>query len=218
MLDPRATRRPVHPVLWIIGGAMLFFEVLFAAVSAGHVSPLLSRGHLYAGFAFFDPLFEIAVRGHGLHPQLLWSLATHAFLHGGWMHLLLNLAAFLGLGHLICSSAGARALVAIFFVSAAAGALTFAVISDFQGPMVGASGAIFGFLGTVTAWQERGLRRAGLPRTEIWQRILGLIALNALLDLGLGGMLAWEAHLGGFVGGWLMAYAFPPRAVARARA
>jgi len=217
MFDPAITRRPVHPVLWLMAGVMMAFELLFAAVEAGHVTPLLSRWQAYVAFAFFDPVFEMALQGYAVDPRLFWTPLTHAFLHGGWMHLLLNTAAFLGLGHFICSSAGLRAVLLIFAVSAISGALAFALISDFSGPMVGASGAIFGFLGAVTAWQERGLRRAGLDRTVIWQRVLGLVALNALLDLGLGGMLAWEAHLGGFVGGWLMAYACPPRAPARLR-
>ena len=218
MFDPSVTRRPVHPVLWLMAGVMLGFELLFAAVDAGYAPRLLSRMHVYAVLAFHDPVFEGALAGLGVHPQLLWSVVSHAFLHGGWMHLLLNLAVFLGLGHLITSAAGVRAMGVTFLVCAAAGALTFAAISDFQGPMVGASGAIFGFLGTVTSWQEQTLRRAGLDRTVIWQRILGLVALNALLDLALGGMLAWEAHLGGFVGGWLMAYAFSPGRAPRVRA
>ncbi|HUF86879.1 MAG TPA: hypothetical protein VMM59_05805, partial [Thermohalobaculum sp.] len=40
------------------------------------------------------------------------------------------------------------------------------------------------------------------------------VALNLILDLGLGGLLAWEAHLGGWIAGWLLAYVFPPRGAA----
>ncbi len=63
----------------------------------------------------------------------------------------------------------------------------------------------------ITAWQEQALRRAGIGRAPIWKRIAGLVALNLILALGLGGLLAWQAHLGGWVAGWLLAYAFPPR-------
>ena len=36
----------------------------------------------------------------------------------------------------------------------------------------------------------------------LWQSLLGLAVLNAVLWAALGGLLAWEAHLGGFVAGW----------------
>ena len=218
MLDRALTRQPVHPILWAIAGTMIALEVVFHAVSAGYLSPFLSRWHGYALFAFFDPMFEAATHGAGVSLHLLWSFLTHAFLHGGWLHLALNVAAFLGLGHMISRAAGIGPFLVIFAVTAACGALAFALLSDFRGPMVGASGVVFGFLGTVTSWQEIALRRAGLPRTEVWQRVFGLMLLNGILDLAMGGMLAWEAHLGGFIGGWAIAWAYPPRAAGAARA
>ena len=45
----------------------------------------------------------------------------------------------------------------------------------------------------------------------IWRRIGGLVVLNAALAFGLGGLLAWQAHLGGWVAGWLLAGVFRPR-------
>lgn len=204
-------RQPVHPVLWAMALSMVLFEVLFWAVDQGWVTPALSRYRIYAVFAFWDPYFEIARTTGQVPAQLVWSFVTHAFLHGDWLHLGMNVAAFLGLGHAVSRAAGIGPTLALFVVTASAGALTFGLLTDFPGPLVGASGAIFGYLAVLTAWQERMLRTMRLPRTEIWQRILGLIILNAALDFGLGGMLAWEAHLGGFVAGWAMAGLYPPR-------
>ena len=59
--------------------------------------------------------------------------------------------------------------------------------------------------------QERALRHAGLSRSPIWRRIAALVLLNILLLFGLGGLLAWEAHLGGWVAGWLLALVIRPR-------
>lgn len=211
MIDRNLAGRRVHPILWIAAGAMVAPELLFAAADAGLVGRPLDRIHAYAGFAWWDIVFEMARREGVLPLQLTWSLVTHAFLHGGWLHLMMNAAAFLGLGHAISQLAGIRAAAAIFAVSAAAGALAFSLITDHGGPLVGASGAVFGYIAVLTAWQEQALRRFGHDRTAIWSRILGLVAINALLHFGMGGMLAWEAHLGGFVAGWLMALVFPPR-------
>jgi len=64
MIDRSVTRRPVHPVLWAMAGLMIGLEVLFAAVEAGLAPAVLSRGHAYAVFAFYDLLFEAALAGH----------------------------------------------------------------------------------------------------------------------------------------------------------
>ncbi|HUS54089.1 MAG TPA: rhomboid family intramembrane serine protease [Thermohalobaculum sp.] len=208
--DTAPPRTPAHPVLWIMVAVMIGFEVMFAAVEAGLAPESLGRWPVYLQLAFFDLVFEYARSGNGVEPQVVWSLLTHAFLHGGWLHLALNGAAFLGLGHALVQAIGIERFLAIFAVTACAGALTFGLIANTNGPMVGASGAIFGMFAVLTAWQERMLRLTGLSRASIWKRIGGLVAFNAALAFGLGGLLAWEAHLGGWIAGWLMAMVIRP--------
>ena len=111
----------------------------------------------------------------------------------------------------LLQAVGIVRFLAIFVVCAVAGALAFGFIAEANGPMVGASGVIFGLLAVITAWQECALRLAGRSRAMIWKRIAGLVAINVLLAFGLGGLLAWEAHLGGWVAGWLLAGMFRPR-------
>jgi len=208
-------RHPVHPVLWIMIAIMIGFEMMFSAVDAGLVPEALAeslgRWPVYQRLAFFAIPFQYALAGRGLDPETVWSLLTHAFLHGGWLHLAVNGAAFLGLGKALEEAVGIGRFLVIFAVSAVAGALTFGVLSDSPYPMVGASGALFGMLAVITAWQERALRRMGRDRSMIWRRIGGLVVLNAMLALGLSGLLAWQAHLGGWIGGWLLAGAIRPR-------
>jgi membrane associated rhomboid family serine protease len=208
------TSRPrdaVHPVLWIMIAVMIGFELLFAAADAGLAPEGLGRWPVYEHLAFIDILFDRARAGLGVEPRLVWSLATHAFLHGGWLHLALNGAAFLGLGHALVRMMGIERFLVVFAASAIAGAAAFGLIVETDGPLVGASGAIFGMFAVLTAWQEHALRRAGRSRATIWRRIGGLVALNVALAFGLGGLLAWQAHLGGWVAGWLLAGVFRPR-------
>lgn len=209
--DPITARQGAHPVLWAMAAVMLGFELMFAGVRSGLLPEALGRLPVFIELAFWDVVFEHARSGQGVYPELLWSLITHAFLHGGWLHLLLNGAVFLALGNVLVRAIGVGRFLVTFAVTAAGGALLFGLIATVEGPLVGASGALFGFLGMITSWQEKALREMGLSRAPIWKRIGGLVALNVILDLGLGGLLAWEAHLGGWIAGWLMAYAFPPR-------
>ncbi len=209
--DTAPARIPVHPVLWAMIAVMIGFEALFAAADAGMAPDSLGRWPVYEHLAFIDILFDRARAGLGVEPRLIWSLVTHAFLHGGWLHLGVNGAAFLGLGHALVRMIGIGRFLVIFAVTAIAGALTFGLITQTVSPLVGASGAIFGLFAVLTAWQERALRLAGRSRAMIWRRIGGLVALNVALAFGLGGLLAWQAHLGGWVAGWLLAGVFQPR-------
>jgi len=209
--DTPSSHIPVHPILWVMIAVMIGFEGMFAAADAGLMPESLGRWPVYEHLAFIDILFDRARAGLGVEPRLVWSLVTHAFMHGGWLHLAMNGAAFLGLGHVLVQMIGIWRFLVIFAVTAVAGALTFGLIADTNGPLVGASGAIFGMLAVLTAWQERALRLARLSRSSIWQRIGGLVFLNVILALGLGGLLAWQAHLGGWVVGWLLAGVFRPR-------
>ena len=90
-------------------------------------------------------------------------------------------------------------------------ALVFAMIADVDGPLVGASGALFGFFGALKRWEWIWLQETGLPKQRFWRTIGGLVIINVILFFGYpGGIVAWEAHLGGFIAGWFLAPALAP--------
>ncbi|MEM0943449.1 MAG: rhomboid family intramembrane serine protease [Pseudomonadota bacterium] len=217
-VQPRPTS-PVHPVLWLIVGTMLLIHLLPMVAEMGLAGPKFSGLALQYRYGFYT--------GYGAEswtelPVLFWtSFITHAFLHGSWLHFGMNAAVFLALGHRIEQVAGLGAVLIVFFVSAIAGALAFSLITEGPAVLVGASGGIFGQLGIVVAWRARLLQAEGRSRAPIWRLIGGLAAINALMAVGLsgmgdganplGGQLGWEAHLGGFVAGWLLALVIWPR-------
>lgn len=90
-------------------------------------------------------------------------------------------------------------------LSAVAGAGTFALIGPDDNPMVGASGAVFGLIGAWKFWEYEVRRNWKLPMAPLWRMLAGLVVLNVVLWVALGGLLAWESHLGGFVAGWVWA-------------
>lgn len=219
-LPPAMVRQPVHPMLWTMAAVMAAIQLGMSLSEQGLAPLIFGPVWVYTLLAFFDPLFELARNGGPIEPQLIWSFVTHAFAHGGWMHLGLNAAVFLSLGHAMTRIAGIGTTLICFFACAVAGALFFAVIADFSGPLVGASGAVFGMIGMLTAWEEQALRRQNRSRQVVWTRVFALAAINIVMAIGfgeIGGALAWEAHLGGFVAGWLLAYPLQPRVTLHAR-
>lgn len=90
--------------------------------------------------------------------QISWllpmQLFTYQFLHGGVMHLLLNGLGLFFIGRALEPVIGRREIIGLYLVSGVAGALFqlgFAAVfpAQFGGPMVGASGAVYGFMGVL---------------------------------------------------------------------
>ncbi len=198
------------PVVWGLALIFIFFEALFQLSDSGVLQQDL-RWQVYLRLAFFDLYFEGMLAGARVPFQFWTSFVTHSLLHGGLLHLFMNMAIFLSLGSILARGLGTNRFLALFIVSAVGGALLFALITDAHGPLVGASGALFGFIGALKRWEWRWLAATGASPKRFWGTILGLAAINLLLALMFQGVsIAWEAHLGGFIAGWLIAPVLAP--------
>lgn len=209
-------RHGTPAIVWAMAAVFVAVELALTGSDMGLLPPGL-RFRVYRALAFFDLYFEAFLSGQ--HPPLkFWtSFVTHAFLHGGMLHLVMNTAIFLALGGHVVHATSERAMLALFFGSAAAGALLFGLLAD-TGlefvPMVGASGAIFGFLGAMKRWEWRYVSSHQLPQRRFWTTVLAFAAVNVVLSAGFGpdgGGVAWEAHLGGFLAGWFAGGRLQPR-------
>ena len=136
---------------------------------------------------------------------------TYGFLHAGLLHLGLNMLTLISLDQAITSRVGGLNFLVIYGLSILGGGIGFAVLSDSFRPMVGASGALFGLAGAILAWDY--VDRFSLEE-RLWpvaRAVLLLAALNVALYYAMDRLLAWEAHLGGFVTGWIVALLIDPR-------
>jgi rhomboid protease GluP len=163
-------------------------------------------------FSFFDPWFDAWLSGRPSPPQTPWSLLSYAFLHGGMTHMLMNSAAFLGLGLVTLRIFGGWLFLWFFLATAVGGALGFGLMSASDLPMIGASGVVFGLIGVLKCAEFAFItRQGGGSMRAFWSSIGGLVMINVILAVALGGLLAWQTHLGGFVAGWLVAWIAIPR-------
>ncbi len=164
------------------------------------------------------------VRYTGGYPLDLFAFTspfTSSLLHGGWMHLVLNMVWMAAFASPLATRIGATRFV-LFWCFATAGSLLlhFAVHPYDAVPVIGASGAISGFMGAAARYGfrvDRSLRlpvfagpRLSLAQTlrnrqavifiAVWFAIN--FATGAGLDLsGSEGAVAWEAHIGGMLAG-----------------
>jgi rhomboid protease GluP len=144
----------------------------------------------------------------------LWRLVTSIFLHGGFLHLLLNAYALFFLGRNLEAFYGAWGLFVLFLGSGVAGSIASASLSN--NISVGASGGIFGLLGAslVFAFRHRGL----LPKrvvTIMGTALVPWVVLNLVTGYFLP-IVDINAHWGGLVGGALLAFVIPPVALEEA--
>ncbi|XP_057496545.1 RHOMBOID-like protein 10, chloroplastic [Actinidia eriantha] len=134
----------------------------------------------------------------------LWRLATSAFLHANITHLMVNCYSLNSVGPTVEAISGPRRYLAVYFTSAIASSATSYWFC--KAPAVGASGAIFGLVGSFAVFilRHRGLVRGG---KEDLRHIAHVIVLNMVIGLLSKGIDNW-GHLGGLVGGaatsWLL--------------
>jgi len=81
-----------------------------------------------------------------------WTLITSIFLHGSFEHLFYNMFALALFGYILENIIGGKKFLALFFVSGVISGLGSAIFYDAS---IGASGAIFGILGTLAVLRPR---------------------------------------------------------------
>ena len=154
--------------------------------------------------------------------RALWGLlpfVTYALLHGGFMHLAVNSLAFLIFGTVVARRVGAARFLAFSFVTSMAAILAhLATHWGDSGPVIGASGAISGYMGGATRFMFYDPNnpatgpRSRLPLLSRPVVTFALVFTLINVATGLTGfspdgsqdLTAWEAHLGGFFGGLLL--------------
>lgn len=192
-------RLPVTASL-IAANVLVYLAVSAVAVSAG----------VPWNVALVNQIPEVLGRG-ALVPAAIaqgeaWRLLTSIFLHSGLIHLAFNMVALYFLGTFAETAFGRWRFFALYVLSGLSGGLAYLYFGDFTGPAVGASGAIFGLLGSILGY---ALRRGTFSwQNPLIRQLLILLALNVWLGVSISNI-SNTAHMGGlaggFVFGWLMA-------------
>ncbi|KPA10745.1 protease [Candidatus Magnetomorum sp. HK-1] len=129
-----------------------------------------------------------------------WSLITANYLHGGLLHLFLNMLALNQIGSLIVREFGA---IRFWTIYTASGVIGF-MLSWFMGVdfTIGASAAVCGLIG---AGLYFGKSQGGAYGHTVYRNISGWVISLFLFGFIVPGINNW-AHAGGLIGGILFAY------------
>lgn len=153
-----------------------------------------------------------------------YTLVSYSLLHGGWSHLINNCVWLVAFGSPVAAALGGTRFTLFWIVCSVAAALIhFAADPGSPIPMIGASGAVSGMMGaaaragfrlradastTRTRSSLPSIRRV-LSSTSVLVFLLIYLVINVGIGIGEAAMpglssIAWQAHIGGLVAGFLL--------------
>ncbi len=146
-----------------------------------------------------------------------WTVVTAMFMHGGWLHVIGNMWFLWVFGDNVEDAMGRIRFAAFYFLCGLAAAFAQVLVTPSSvAPMVGASGAIAGVLGGYLVLYPRAQVRC------LWILIVFVTFVNlpAWVLLGLWFVsqffmplesgVAWMAHVGGFLAGFVLVRMLAP--------
>ncbi len=205
--DENPTRRfPLLTiVLLVINVAVFAYEV---SLPDAALIELIDRWALNPARLVADPL----------SPEILLTLLTAMFLHGGWLHLGGNMLYLWIFGNNIEDRLGRMRFLAFYLGSGVAASLAHVAIDGPRDiPLLGASGAIAGVLGAYLLLFPRAqvvvlipiffiIELAKVPAAFVigfWFLMQVAQGVGSISPGATTGGVAWWAHVGGFVAGLL---------------
>jgi membrane associated rhomboid family serine protease len=140
-----------------------------------------------------------------------WRIFTGAFLHGGLLHIGVNMLSLWSVGRFIEFALGPWRMLLVYLISLVASGLGVVYLSAPTTPTLGASGAIFGIFGALFAVGFK----LGKPGMDLVRANVGILVINLIITFTVP-VISWPAHVAGLLAGFIATFAIyvPPRRVA----
>src|SRR5258708_2164979 len=192
-----------------------------------NLSPSELNAFLYSFALIPARYFDSGGYNAVMSPTDYLPLVSNMFLHGGWLHLIVNMWTLWLFGRVVEDQLGSGRYLIFYFACGILASVTYAVLNpNSTVPALGASGAIAGVLGCYMRlfpfsqivvmipilfiplfFEVRAMLFAGL-----WFLFQALGAITDWSAPFTGGGIAWWAHIGGFIAGVILAGPLrPPR-------
>jgi membrane associated rhomboid family serine protease len=137
----------------------------------------------------------------------MWTLGTYMFVHGGMMHLLLNMWTLWLFGPRVEAAWGASTFTWYYLWCGLGGWAFHAMFQQGGGLLVGASAAILGVaVAYASRWPDDEVLFFGVVPMKVRWLVVFMALINitmAVVDAGSLGGTAYAAHIGGMIAGWV---------------
>ena len=185
--------------------------IVIVTVAASIAAILTGLDYSAAAAGFIPARLSGLLDLQGALPAWLTPVSS-ALIHGGWIHLFVNMLMLMFAGSMVERVVGAWGLLSAYVIGGlAAAAAQFIVDPASQVPMIGASGAISALFGLYAVFFGQPKQVTRNMRLNRWIHIVWLLVTWVVLQwmFGLlagseGVMVATPAHIGGFIAGLLL--------------
>jgi membrane associated rhomboid family serine protease len=172
--------------------------------------------HALVPLRYFSPGWAWQV---GLSPTDFTPFLTNTFMHGGFLHIILNMWTLYIFGPALEDRLGPVRFAILYLLAGVAASVTYAIFNAASTmPVLGASGAIAGIIAAYAArfpyaWVRVLVLIVFIPLffnipamvfAGIWFFIQVFQGTSELFTPFAGSGIAWWAHIGGFVSGWAL--------------
>ncbi len=199
---PYVSRTPSDALGGLIPHAR-FITVLIVLINTGlYIATVLYSMRTGGSAVDLDPrtLLDFGAKyGPAIMAGQWWRLMTAGYLHGGLLHILMNMWVLFDLGAQVEETYGGSRYIVMYSVANVTGFLTsFYLLPALS---IGASAAIFGLIGGMIALGVRERSSYGAAVRKVYMRwaIYGLV-------LSLIPGTDWAAHVGGLAGGFVIGF------------
>ncbi|HZL47847.1 MAG TPA: rhomboid family intramembrane serine protease [Solirubrobacteraceae bacterium] len=182
-------RRPEVTVALIAINVLAFLAEGNITLTGQPTSKIYEEGALVGSIRGFPTL--------GVAHGQWWRIVTSGFLHENILHIGFNMYVLYILGQMLEPALGRLRFGTIYGVSLLAGSFGALLVTP-HSPTVGASGAVFGVMGAAAV--EMRARQIPIMQSGVG----GLILINLIISFTLPGI-SWGGHIGGLIGGALVA-------------
>jgi membrane associated rhomboid family serine protease len=188
-------------------------KILIVAMITIHAILFIGFGDMDRAFVFlnfgFIPSIWTGNSAYQIDIYALLSPLSYMMLHGNLMHIVMNTTMLMAFGSGVEQWMGARRFFLFFVLCGLASVAVETLIHPFsQNPVIGASGALSGlFAAILILLQSQGRLPTG--KYGVWPFAMFWIGLSVVFGfvggaMTGGGQIAWAAHLGGFIGGFVL--------------
>ena len=212
---------PLPPVVWGLFIVIAGLEAAFSLGAGGLVGGPGAVGWRVAAierFGFNGALFDWMVQTGQLPAEHAIRLFAYPFVHMAFIHALFVAVILLAMGKIVAEAMGAFALVVVFFVTSAAGAVAWAAITGDDGWLVGGYPPVYGLIGAFTYLLWLRLGQTGAPQIRAFVLIGVLMGFQLVIGMLFGPTTDWVADLAGFAAGFVLSVLLVPGGWARIRA
>lgn len=203
---------PLPPVVWLLALPVILGELAFGLGQAGFAGELARGWRLDAlqRYAFAPDIFR-AMLDQSIWPwHHVLRIVSYPFVHGSFTHALMVLVFILALGKMVGELFSLPAVLAVFFGSAIAGAVVYALVPGTQAAIYGGYPAVYGLVGAFTwiLWTRLGMAHAN--RARAFTLIGFLLGIQLVFGLLFGARPDWIADVTGAGAGFAICFLVAP--------